>query len=194
MSSCDSKITGSGSIRSQIVRDQLVWDKSILSLRMSFSAARLFLLLWTRGQNDASACQCRSSSHQHLGRTRSRPIPGLDLGLGLTAGSSASAFARLPGPGQGLGLGVGLTAPAEARAWAGMGKGEGGGDVDGGGKGLGLDSLGPPQKRVSGIMERRGLTTARMFSRAFDAAEELKKWVPTSSLKEPTDRTISTDQ
>jgi hypothetical protein len=30
MSSCDSKITGSGSVRSQIVRDQLVWDKSIL--------------------------------------------------------------------------------------------------------------------------------------------------------------------
>ena len=30
MSSCDSKITGGGSIRSQIVRDQLVWDKAIL--------------------------------------------------------------------------------------------------------------------------------------------------------------------
>jgi hypothetical protein len=30
MQSCDSKITGSGSIRSQIVRDQLVWDKAIL--------------------------------------------------------------------------------------------------------------------------------------------------------------------
>src|ERR1700719_418267 len=30
MSSCASKITGSGSIRSQIVRAQLVWDKAIL--------------------------------------------------------------------------------------------------------------------------------------------------------------------
>jgi hypothetical protein len=30
MSSCDSKITCSASIRSQIVRDQLVWDKAIL--------------------------------------------------------------------------------------------------------------------------------------------------------------------
>jgi hypothetical protein len=30
MSSCDSEITGSGSIRSQIVRDKLVWDKAIL--------------------------------------------------------------------------------------------------------------------------------------------------------------------
>jgi len=30
MASCDSKITGGGSIRSQIVRDQLVWDKVML--------------------------------------------------------------------------------------------------------------------------------------------------------------------
>src|SRR5947209_6386952 len=29
-SSCDSKITGGGSISSRIVRDQLVWDKAIL--------------------------------------------------------------------------------------------------------------------------------------------------------------------
>jgi len=35
MSFCDSKITGSGSIRSQIVRDQLVWDKAILLQKLA---------------------------------------------------------------------------------------------------------------------------------------------------------------
>ena len=40
MSSCDSKITGSGSIRPQIVRDQLVWDKSILLQQLAHEVQR----------------------------------------------------------------------------------------------------------------------------------------------------------
>ena len=40
MSSCDSKITGSGSIRPQIVRDQLVWDKSILLQQLAHEFER----------------------------------------------------------------------------------------------------------------------------------------------------------
>ena len=40
MSSCDSKITGSGSIRPQIVRDQLVWDKSILLQKLAHEFQR----------------------------------------------------------------------------------------------------------------------------------------------------------
>src|SRR6202011_2694867 len=40
MSSCDSKITGSGSIRPQIVRDQLVWDKSILLQELAHEVQR----------------------------------------------------------------------------------------------------------------------------------------------------------
>ena len=40
MSSCDSKITGSGSIRPQIVRDQLVWDKSILLQQLAHEFQR----------------------------------------------------------------------------------------------------------------------------------------------------------
>ena len=39
-SSCDSKITGSGSIRPQIVRDQLVWDKSILLQQLAHEFQR----------------------------------------------------------------------------------------------------------------------------------------------------------
>jgi hypothetical protein len=44
MSSCDSKITGSGSIRSQIVRDQLVWDKSILLQQLAHEFQRRTLV------------------------------------------------------------------------------------------------------------------------------------------------------
>ena len=40
MSSCDSKITGSGSIRPQIVRDQLVWDQSILLQQLAHEVQR----------------------------------------------------------------------------------------------------------------------------------------------------------
>jgi hypothetical protein len=40
MSYCDSKIIGSGSIRSQIVRDQLVWDKSILLQKLTHEFQR----------------------------------------------------------------------------------------------------------------------------------------------------------
>src|ERR1700719_3053452 len=40
MSSCDSKITGSGSIRPQIVRDQLVWDKSMLLQQLAHEVQR----------------------------------------------------------------------------------------------------------------------------------------------------------
>src|SRR5580693_6089438 len=40
MSSCDSKITGSGCIRPQIVRDQLVWDKSILLQQLAHEFQR----------------------------------------------------------------------------------------------------------------------------------------------------------
>ncbi len=40
MSSCDSKVTGSGSIRPQIVRDQLVWDKSILLQQLAHEVQR----------------------------------------------------------------------------------------------------------------------------------------------------------
>ena len=40
MSSCDSKITGSGSVRPQIVRDQLVWDKSILLQQLAHEFQR----------------------------------------------------------------------------------------------------------------------------------------------------------
>ncbi len=40
MSSCDSKITGGGSIRPQIVRDQLVWDKSILLQKLAHEVQR----------------------------------------------------------------------------------------------------------------------------------------------------------
>jgi len=45
MSSCDSKITGSGSIRPQIVRDQLVWDKSILLQQLAHEVQRGTLVL-----------------------------------------------------------------------------------------------------------------------------------------------------
>ncbi len=38
--SCGSKITGSGSIRPQIVRDQLVWDKSILLQQLAHEFER----------------------------------------------------------------------------------------------------------------------------------------------------------
>jgi hypothetical protein len=44
MSSCDSKITGSGSIRSQIVRDQLVWDKAILLQKLAHEFQRRALV------------------------------------------------------------------------------------------------------------------------------------------------------
>src|ERR1700730_11748644 len=44
MSSCDSKITGSGSIRPQIVRDQLVWDKSILLQQLAHEFQRRTLV------------------------------------------------------------------------------------------------------------------------------------------------------
>src|SRR5476651_2431927 len=40
MSFCDSKITGSGSIRSQIVCDQLVWDKAILLPKLAHEFQR----------------------------------------------------------------------------------------------------------------------------------------------------------
>ena len=38
-----------GPIRSQLICDELVWDKAIFfsSLRINLSAARLFLLVWT---------------------------------------------------------------------------------------------------------------------------------------------------
>src|SRR5580704_6058999 len=44
MSSCDSKITGSCRIRSQIVRDQLVWDKSILLQQLAHEFQRRTLV------------------------------------------------------------------------------------------------------------------------------------------------------
>ena len=44
MSSCDSKITGSASIRSQIVRDQLVWDKAILLQQLAHEFQRRTLV------------------------------------------------------------------------------------------------------------------------------------------------------
>jgi hypothetical protein len=44
MSSCDSKITGSGSIRSQIVRDKLVWDKAILLQQLAHEFQRRALV------------------------------------------------------------------------------------------------------------------------------------------------------
>src|SRR6202043_3082027 len=44
MSSCDSKITGSGSIRSQIVRDELVWDKAILLQKLAHEFQRRMLV------------------------------------------------------------------------------------------------------------------------------------------------------
>ena len=40
MSSCETKFTGSGSIRPQIVRDQLVWDKSILLQKLAHEFQR----------------------------------------------------------------------------------------------------------------------------------------------------------
>jgi hypothetical protein len=44
---CDSKMTGCGGIRSQLICDELIWDKAIFlqSLRIKLSAARLFLLV-----------------------------------------------------------------------------------------------------------------------------------------------------
>ena len=44
MSPCDSKITGSGSIRPQIVRDQLVWDKAILLQQLAHEFQRRTLV------------------------------------------------------------------------------------------------------------------------------------------------------
>src|SRR5580704_2399601 len=44
MSSCDSKITGSGSIRYQIVRDELVWDKAILLQKLAHEFQRRTLV------------------------------------------------------------------------------------------------------------------------------------------------------
>src|ERR1700724_1415620 len=44
MSSCDSKITGSGSIKSQIVRDQLGWDKAILLQELAHEFQRRALV------------------------------------------------------------------------------------------------------------------------------------------------------
>jgi hypothetical protein len=43
---CNSKVTGCSPIRSQVIRDELVWDKPYFfsSFRISLSAARLFLL------------------------------------------------------------------------------------------------------------------------------------------------------
>ena len=40
MSSCDPKITGCSSIRFEIVRDQLVWDKSILLQQLAHEFQR----------------------------------------------------------------------------------------------------------------------------------------------------------
>ena len=40
MSSCESKFTGSGRIRSEIVRDELVWDKSILLQQLAHEFQR----------------------------------------------------------------------------------------------------------------------------------------------------------
>jgi hypothetical protein len=46
---CDSKMTGCGGIRSQLICDELVWDKAIFlqKLAINLSAAHLFLLVWT---------------------------------------------------------------------------------------------------------------------------------------------------
>src|SRR3984893_15645879 len=46
---CDSKMTGCGGIRSQLICDDLVGTKPYFfsSLRINLSAARLFLLVWT---------------------------------------------------------------------------------------------------------------------------------------------------
>ena len=42
-------MVSAGPIRSQLICDELVWDKAIFfsSLRINLSAARLFLLVWT---------------------------------------------------------------------------------------------------------------------------------------------------
>jgi hypothetical protein len=51
MSSCDSKITGSGSIRPQIVRDQLVWDKAISLQKLAHEFQRRPLVPPALNQN-----------------------------------------------------------------------------------------------------------------------------------------------
>jgi hypothetical protein len=46
----NSQILGCGPIGPQVIRYELIWHKSVLlqKLAQRFSAARLFLLLWTR--------------------------------------------------------------------------------------------------------------------------------------------------
>src|SRR5580704_17794859 len=75
MAYCDSKITGRGGIRSQIICDELVWDKAIFfsSLRINLSAARLFLLVWTRTSSIPSASTARQ-------RWTERPAPHALIG------------------------------------------------------------------------------------------------------------------
>ena len=44
MAFCDSKITGCGSIRSQIIRDELVWDKAIFLQKLAHEFQRRTLV------------------------------------------------------------------------------------------------------------------------------------------------------
>jgi hypothetical protein len=51
MTSCDSKITGSGSIRSKIVRDELVWHKTVFLQKLAHEFQRRPLVPLALDQN-----------------------------------------------------------------------------------------------------------------------------------------------
>jgi hypothetical protein len=57
----DPEITGGSPIRSEIIRDELVWDKAdfFKRLRMSFNAACLFLFAWTKTHGAEKPCNIR---------------------------------------------------------------------------------------------------------------------------------------
>jgi hypothetical protein len=48
---CDSKVTGCGSIRAQVVRDELVWDKAIFPQKLAHQFERRPLVASGLGEN-----------------------------------------------------------------------------------------------------------------------------------------------
>jgi hypothetical protein len=63
MAFCDSKVTGCGGIRSQLICDELVWDKAIFLQKVAhqFKRGTLFLLLWT----NTSSTSPSASTERH---------------------------------------------------------------------------------------------------------------------------------
>jgi hypothetical protein len=94
MSSCDSKITGSGSIRFEIVRDELVWDKAILLQKLAHEFQRRTLVPSALNQHTCPKVRYRNgcaTEARPAGRKRWTPTSGSAIG------SAAVACLRMRG-------------------------------------------------------------------------------------------------